>query len=170
MVTAMACGLTRVGVIQNSVHTSELVMSRIMGSAMYDPSYDMRSHQASHYGSSHNLGDRLYRAYVQQQGWWVDRFAALLGALDAMPEGTGTMLDHSIVLLCSEVSDGNTHLHGDMPFIIGGTAGGCIPGGRVLETGGARHAGLLCGIAQAMGSTISTFGDTGSGPLAGLLA
>lgn len=169
MVTAMACGLTRVGVMQCSHHTSELIMSRIMGSSMYDPGYDMRSHQASHYGASHDLTNRLYSSYVQQRTWWVERFASLLAALDARPEGDGTMLDHSMVLLCSEVSDGNTHLHGDMPFVIGGTAGGRIPGGRVLDTGGARHAGLLVSLAQAMGSSMGTFGDTGSGPLSGLL-
>ena len=169
MVTAMACGLTQVGVMQCSHHTSELVMSRIMGSEMYDPGYDMRSHQASHYGARHDRSNRLFNAFVQQRRWWVSRFADLLDALDARRERDGTMLDHSIVVLCSEVSDGNTHLHSDVPFVIGGTAGGRIPGGRVLDRGGHRHGRLWVSVAQAMGSGITRFGDSGDGPLEGLL-
>jgi hypothetical protein len=29
------------------------------------------------------------------------------------------MLDHSLVLLCTEICDGNTHLHDNMPFVLG---------------------------------------------------
>ncbi|MBN8616021.1 MAG: DUF1552 domain-containing protein [Deltaproteobacteria bacterium] len=169
-VTAMACGLTRVGVIQGSHHTSELIMSRIMGTPMYTPGYDMRSHQASHYGSRHDRsGDNtLFNRYVQQRVWWVSQFRYLLDQLAARPEADGTMLDYSVVLLCSEVSDGNTHLHGDMPFVLAGGGGGSIAGGRVMELGGRRHGDMLVSICQAMGHPIDRFGDASSGPIPGL--
>ncbi len=169
-VTAMACGLTRVGVIQASHHTSELIMSRIMGAPMYTPGYDMRSHQASHYGARHDRsGDNtLFNRYVQQRVWWVSQFRYLLDQLAARPEADGTMLDYSVVLLCSEVADGNTHLHGDMPFVLAGGGGGSIAGGRVLELGGRRHGDLLVSICQAMGHSIDRFGDASSGPIPGL--
>src|SRR6185295_2365623 len=83
MVQAMACGKTRVGVIQASHHTSDLIMSRFAGTPMYDPGFDMRSHQASHYGASHDDGHREYHAYVQQVTWWVQQYAYLLSQLDA---------------------------------------------------------------------------------------
>jgi hypothetical protein len=60
MVLAMACGLSRVGVIQASQHTSELIMSRFRGTEMYDPGFDMRSHQASHYGARQDRSNRLF--------------------------------------------------------------------------------------------------------------
>jgi hypothetical protein len=60
MVLAMACGLSRVGVIQASQHTSELIMSRFRGTDMYDPGFDMRSHQASHYGARQDRSNRLF--------------------------------------------------------------------------------------------------------------
>ena len=44
---AMACGKTRVGTLQCSHHTSELLMSKFAGTPLHDPGYDMRSHQAS---------------------------------------------------------------------------------------------------------------------------
>ena len=80
------------------------------------------------------------------------------------------MLENSTVLLCTEVCDGNTHLHDDMPFVLAGQAGGCIETGRVFDAGGQRHAGLLASIAHAMGEPVGGFGDTNTGPLAGLLS
>ncbi len=169
MVLAMACGLTRVGTLQASHHTSELVMSRIPGSAMFDPGYDMRSHQASHYGASHDPGSREYSAFVQQRQWFVAQFAYLLDRLDALPDGDGTMLDSSLLVLCTEVCDGNTHLHGNMPFVLAGGAGGRLSGGRLLDYGGRRHGDLWVSVAQAMGEPVTWFGDSSQGALPGLI-
>ncbi len=169
-VLAMACGLTRVGVIQSSQHTSELIMSRFRGSEMYDPGFDMRSHQASHYGARQDRTNRLFTDFVKQVRWWVAQFAYLLQSLRAMPEGDGTMLDHSVVLLCSEVSDGNTHTHSDMPFVVAGRAGGCITPGRILERRGTRHGQLLAALARSMGADVRGWGDAGDGVLPGLLS
>jgi hypothetical protein len=170
MVQAMACGMTRIGVIQGSHHTSALIMSRFPGTPMHDPTLDMRSHQASHYGASHDPARREYRDFVLQRRWWVEQLAYLLGQLAARPEGSGTMLDHSIVLLCTEICDGNTHLHDDMPFVLAGGGGGRIRAGRLLAFGHRRHADLLLAIAHAMGDPMASFGDASAGPLPGLLA
>jgi hypothetical protein len=169
MVTAMACGLTKVGVIQNSQHTSELIMSRFMGSEMFDAGFDMRSHQASHYGARQDRANRLFTDYVKQRRWWVSQFAYLLEQLRARPEGDGTMLDNSVVLLCSEVSDGNTHSHSDMPFVVAGRAGGCIAPGKVIEQS-RRHGDLLASLATAMGESVTGWGDGSGDRLPGLLS
>ena len=167
MVSAMACGMTKVGVLQASHHTSELIMSRFAGTEMHDPSFDMRSHQASHYGPRHDENHREFRDYTAQRRWFVAQFAYLLEQLKARPEGESTMLDHSLVLLCSEVSDGNTHSHDNLPFVLAGRGGG-LRTGRLIQPGYARHADLLVSIARAMGSDINRFGQNSSGPLAGL--
>ena len=169
LVQAMACGLTGVGVLQGSHHTSELIMSRFAGTEMYDPGYDMRSHQASHYGSKHDPSKLEYAAFRQQRRWWVEQFAYLLAELKARPEDDGTMLDHSVVLLCTEVCDGNTHAHDNMPFVVAGQAGGCISTGRLLQPWGTRHSNLLVSLAHAMGETVDWFGQDSSGPLSGLV-
>lgn len=167
-VQAMACGLTKVAVVQASQHTSELVMSRIGGSPMYKPSSDMRSHQASHYGQP---SDSKFDEYVKQRTWFVEQFAYVLDQLKARPEGAGTMLDSSVVLLCSEISDGNTHSHDDMPFILAGRAGGALRTGRLFDLPGRRHSDLLGTIARAMGdSSVHSFGQGGQGLLANVLA
>ena len=170
MVQAMACGMTRVGVIQAAHHTSDLIMSRFAGTPMYDPSFDMRSHQASHYGAAHDDSHREYHAYVQQVTWWSQQYAYLLSQLAARPEGDGTMLEHSLVLLCTEICDGNTHGHDDMPFVLAGGGNGTIRSGRLLSFDYRRHADLLLGLGQAMGDPMTYFGDASNGPLPGLLA
>lgn len=169
MVLAMECGLTRVGTLQASHHTSELVMSRVPGTDFHDPGYDMRSHQASHYGSRHDPGSREYVAFRDQRTWFVSQLAMLLEMLESRPEGGGTMLDHTLVVLCTEVCDGNTHLHDDMPFVLAGGAGGAVRGGRLLDVGYRRHGDLWVSVAQALGEDLWRFGDSSSGPIPGLV-
>jgi hypothetical protein len=169
-VLAAACGLTKVVTIQGGFHTSELIMSRFPGTPLYDPGYDMRSHQASHYGASHNSQSREYNAYVQQRVWWAEQFAYLLERLDSLPDGDGTMLDSSICVLITEVCDGNTHLHDDMPFVLAGGACGRISTGRLIDTGYRRHADLWVSVARAMGQSTEWFGDASSGGVPGLVS
>ncbi len=75
------------------------------------------------------------------------------------------MLDHSLVLLCTEICDGNTHLHDDMPFVLAGGGNGAIHTGRTYDVGYRRHGDLLVAIANALGDGITSFGDASSGPL-----
>lgn len=170
MVLAMSCGLTRVGTIQASHHTSELIMSRFPGTEMHDPGYDMRSHQASHYGSRHDLGHREFRDFVAQRRWFAAQYAYLLEQLASRPEGDGTMLDHSLVVLVTEVCDGNTHSHDDMPIVVAGRGGGKVNPGRLLDVGYERHGRLWISIAHAMEQYIDAFGDASYGALPRVLA
>jgi hypothetical protein len=170
MVQAMACGLTRVGTVQCSHHTSELIMSRFPGTSFSDPGFDMRSHQASHYGPRHDAGRREYRDYLAQRRWFVEQFAYLVDQLAARPEDGGTMLDHSLLWLCTEVCDGNIHSHDDMPFVLAGGAGGRLRTGRKLDFNGAPHGNLLVTLARAMGDGASRFGQAGTGVLPGVLS
>ncbi len=170
MILAMACGMTRVGTIQSSHHTSELIMSRIPGTSFHDPGFDMRSHQASHYGASHDYGNPLFAAFTAQRRWWVEQYAYLIQRLADTPEGDGTMLDNSLVVLCTEVCDGNTHSHDDLPVVLAGRAGGRISTGRLRPRGNTRQGTRGVRGANAMGDGATWFGDASSGPLWGLLS
>jgi len=57
----------------------------------------------------------------------VETFARLLKKLRSTAEEDGNLLDHSIMLYGSSLSDGNTHLHNNLPLIV---AGGAFQGGR----------------------------------------
>ena len=167
-VLALACDLTRVVTLQCSSHTSELIMSRFAGSKMYDPNYDMRSHQASHYGAKQDLSKLEYKHYVWQRQWFAEQLGGLLGKLAAVAEGDGTMLDHTLVLCCTEVCDGNTHLHDDMPLILAGGST-VVQGGRLLSYGYRRHGDLLASVCHALGEKVGGWGQGSTGPLPGLL-
>ena len=170
MVLAMECDLTKVGLIQNSYHTSDLIMSRFPGTPMFDPSNDVPSHEASHYGANHDDSNPLYQAFFQQRSWWVEQYAYLLEQLSIRPEDGGSMLDNSIVVLCSEVSDGNTHSFDNMTFILSGGGAGTIETGRVLTFNQKPHSDLWITLARAMGEDLTSFGEDSTGILADILS
>ncbi len=59
----------------------------------------------------------------------IDQYAYFLGALDAIPEGEGTLLDHCIALGTSDVSEGRTHSLDEFPLLIAGGACGALKTG-----------------------------------------
>ena len=97
--------------------------------------------------------------------------AYLLGKLDAVNEGTGTLLDNTLVVWGRELGS-TAHRMERVPFILAGKAGGALRTGRFLSYDKLEHAKLLVSVAQLMGlSTVNTVGNrqTSAGPLAGLL-
>jgi hypothetical protein len=71
--------------------------------------------------------------YQPQATWFVDRameaFAAFIGALAAVNEGDGTLLDHSLVYAHSDTSFAKTHALDNIPVLIAGRAGGRLKTG-----------------------------------------
>ena len=53
----------------------------------------------------------------------------LIDLLASYREGEGSLLDYTLVLLCTEVSDGNTQRHDDMPFVLAGGSHLSLSGG-----------------------------------------
>ena len=85
-------------------------------------------HSISHHqGNPENL-DKL----VKIDQLHVAMFAYLVERLKATPDGDGTLLDHSLVLFGSSLSESNIHTHDDLPIVLAGTAGGRIKGNRHL--------------------------------------
>ncbi|MFT4626288.1 MAG: hypothetical protein ACI8PZ_004965 [Myxococcota bacterium] len=177
MVLAMACGLTRVGVLQASHHTSLVLMSRFV-TPPEDPAgwgpfrdYEYDAHTASHYGMVRDATIQArYAHYRAGRVWYEEQLAYLLSRLAEIPEGDGTMLDHSLVVRVSEVSDGQTHTHTNMPFLVAGEGCGTVRTGRLLDTAGGLHSDLWIALAQAMGAPVESFGDAGTQALPGVLA
>jgi hypothetical protein len=54
----------------------------------------------------------------------IELFAEYLGKLKATPDGDGSLLDHTIILGGSGISNSDRHSHGPLPtFVVGGGAG-----------------------------------------------
>ena len=60
----------------------------------------------------------------------VKMFAYLLGRLKATPDVEGNLLDNSLLMYGSSISDGNLHTHHDLPIVVAGGAAGQVKGNR----------------------------------------
>jgi hypothetical protein len=60
-------------------------------------------------------------------------FAYFLERMRATPDGDGTLLDHSMILYGSSISDGNAHTHDNLPLVLAGGGCGQIQGGRHIR-------------------------------------
>jgi hypothetical protein len=63
----------------------------------------------------------------------VSLFAEFVAKLRSIPEGDGTLLDHSLYLYGSGMGDPNVHDHTNLPVLVAGGAAGRMRGGRHLR-------------------------------------
>jgi Protein of unknown function (DUF1552) len=98
----------------------------------------------------------------------MQQFAAWIQKLKATPEGDGSLLDHSMIVYGAGLSDGNRHLHEDLPTLIAGRANGAIkPGRRVVYRRETPMCNLFLSLMDRMGVRMDHFGDA-TGRLEGL--
>ena len=122
-----------------------------------------------HHDLSHHGGDPAKQAKVAAiNAFHARHLAYFLGRLRDVREGEGTLLDHSMVLYGSGISDGDRHDHADLPVLLAGRGGGTIKTGRHLrypkET---PLTNLYLSMLDRMGSPVDAFGDS-TGRLTGL--
>jgi Protein of unknown function (DUF1552) len=86
-------------------------------------------HPASHH---QNLPARL-EALTRINAHHVQLFSHVLERLKATPDGDGNLLDHSLLLYGSAMSNSNVHNHGPLPVLVAGGAAGRMKGGRHIK-------------------------------------
>jgi hypothetical protein len=135
-----------------------------------------------HHGMSHHNGDVATGLLLAQvEAWEIGIFSTFLQKLDAIQEGTNTVLDNSIIFLSSEIADGNAHNQGTTtyanftgatgkPIIVAGSGGKKLNTGRYLAYNNAAQADLFIALLNTMGVAATTFGTAGTAPLTGLTA
>ena len=95
----------------------------------------------------------------------VGVFAGLLDRLRATRDGDGTLLDHTVVLFGSGMSDSNRHSPLGVPTLVAGGRGAGIAGGRHLQyPSGTPLANLQVALLERLGVAVERFGDSSSGP------
>jgi hypothetical protein len=83
---------------------------------------------------SHHQNDSTRKAkLVKIQTYHSQAFARFLEKLAAMPDGDGSMLDHSILLYGSNMSNSNAHNHFPLPTLVVGGGCGKLKGGQHLR-------------------------------------
>lgn len=114
-------------------------------------------HGASHHGNK----PAAIETFAQINKYHMQLFAYFLEKLRSYPDGDGTLLDHSMVLLGSSMSNANEHDHAPLPVLVAGGASGGLKGGRHLKfEGNPPISNLLLGILEKAGIEQPSFGDS----------
>ena len=80
---------------------------------------------------SHHTNDReRIRRLTLIQRYHAERFADFITKMATTPDGDGSVLDHSLFLYGSNMSNSNQHDNYPLPNILVGKAGGAVRGGR----------------------------------------
>jgi hypothetical protein len=118
-------------------------------------------HPASHHQNSPTRLEQLTKINT----YHVALFSYFLEKLKATPDGDGNLLDHSLVLYGSAMSNSNIHNHGPLPVLVAGGAAGRMKGGRHLKyPPNTPMANLLLTILNKAGIPQESVGDS-TGPL-----
>ncbi len=115
----------------------------------------------SHHPASHHQDDpaKLERL-AKINAYHVEQFAHLAKHLAATPEGDGTMLDHTLLLYGTAISDSNTHFHDDLPIaLVGGKATG-VTCGRYVRYPKQPLTNLHIAVLEKLGVPLEKLGDS----------
>jgi hypothetical protein len=114
-------------------------------------------HPASHHQNNPERLENLTKINT----YHVGLMAYFLGKLQATPDGDGSLLDHSLILYGSGMSNSNVHNHAPLPVLVAGGAAGKLKGGRHLKYAeGTPMANLLLTILDKAGVPEERVGDS----------
>ncbi|MEO8255721.1 MAG: DUF1552 domain-containing protein [Acidobacteriota bacterium] len=148
-VIALQADITRV---------STLMFARELSTAVY-PETAIRDpfHNLSHHSNDRGNMDR----FAQLNTYHMTKFAYFVDKLKAVADGDGTLLDHSLVLYGSSLSDGNQHNFSPLPVVLAGGASGKLKGGRHLAFPKDTHmSNLLLALLDKLDVRADKFGDS----------
>jgi hypothetical protein len=118
---------------------------------------------AHHPLTHHKNNPELIEKVIRINEYHTAQLASWLGRLKATADGDGNLLDHSLIVYGSGISDGNRHLHDDLPTLLigrGGVAGGPLKTGqRITYRRETPMANLHLTLMDRMGVRVENFGD-----------
>jgi hypothetical protein len=121
-------------------------------------------HPVSHHANDLSRIEKL----VKIQTWHVERFAAFLKKLSSIPDGEGTLLDHSMFLYGSNMSNSDRHNGHPLPTILVGGGNGALKGSQHIDLKDPTPlANLHLTILDKLNARQDSFGDS-TGLIAGV--
>jgi len=125
-------------------------------------SYPASGNRGGFHGSSHHANIKanmdsfalINKYHVQMLTYFIEKLAKT-------PDGDGTLLDHSMLLYGSSMSNGNQHDHDPLPIVLVGGASGKLEGNRHLVTPvHTPMSNLLLTMLDKLGVHRDVFGDS----------
>jgi hypothetical protein len=156
----LMCDIVALGFQTDKTRVATLVLCRDLSGLFY-PFLNVRD---AHHSASHN--DRS-EAYERISRYYVSNLAYLAAKLEAMPEGEGTVLDHTCLLYLSNMWSGESHDNSKLPVLTVGGLGGELKTGRVLSyrddgDDNRKLCSLHLSLMDKMGVKLPRFGDAES--------
>jgi Protein of unknown function (DUF1552) len=114
-------------------------------------------HTCSHHGAAAEKIESVKKIDV----YHMQQFAYFLEKLKSIPEGNGTLLDNSMIVLGCGIGDGDRHNHNELPILLAGRAGGTLkPGRHVRYPKDTPLCNLYLSMLDVMGVKVDRFGDS----------
>ncbi|MFL5306289.1 MAG: DUF1552 domain-containing protein [Polyangia bacterium] len=161
-VAAFASDLTRVCVMQvGDQGAANLVMNWLGFSSGGPLKSDPNTGDTNGF---HAIAHENTMRKVTCDTWFQSQLAYMIGQLKSITDGTGkSMLDSSVVVGMNSMRTG-THETTGVPVLMAGSCGGYFKTGRSLALpAGTPNNGLLVALCNAMGTPVSTFGESSYG-------
>ena len=154
MVMALHCDLTR-------------IVTFMLGPGGSNQTYPFIGIPEAHHQLSHHQGDEATLDKLVGIGQWeVDQFASLTQKLIDTETAEGTrLIDHTLAMFSSEIEDGDTHSHRNLPILLAGSGNGAHDPGRYWRDDDRSIADLYLSMLNGFGMNLETFGEDGSEPL-----
>ncbi len=137
---------------------STFLMAKELSGAVY-PASGVRDgfHTLSH----HSNNEEQKARFAILNRYHTGLLAYFMEKLQATPDGDGTLLDNSMLLYGSGMSDGNSHNHDPLPIILAGGASGRLEGNRHIVTPNKTPlSNLLLSMINLVGIEQESFGDS----------
>lgn len=113
-------------------------------------------HPLTHHRNNEEWIDKVTRINTHH----VEQVAYLAGRLKSIREGDATLLDNSMLVYGSSISDGNVHNHGDLPVVMLGKAGGGFRPGRHVVYQEKPMTNLFLTMLDRLGVPMEKLGDS----------
>lgn len=122
-------------------------------------------HALSHEANGRGDAEKAVK-FTKVNAHHVQLFAKFVEKLKSTPDGDGSLLDHSMILYGSGMSNGNDHTHHPLPILVAGRGAGQMKklGQHVVYPNLTPMANLMLSLAQKSGAPIEQFGQS-TGPL-----
>lgn len=162
--SALACGLTRCATFAFADANNYDVFFPFLGIAQQGIEFPERHH----HDISHRPGE-ANADKIEVETWIMSQLALLLDKLSAVPEGTGTLLDNTVVLWMNTLNNGFSHTVLKLPMVIAAGANtGIRTGGRLIELDREAHNRVLAAVANHVGVPLEGWGDARFGGVTNL--
>jgi hypothetical protein len=115
-----------------------------------------------HHGLSHHRNNRDWLDKIAKiNRYHVEQFVYFIEGLNSAQDGDGTLLDNTMVVYGSGLSDGNRHTHHDLPcMLVGGTSASIKTGRHIMYPKDTPMNNLFVSMLDRVGVPVETLGDS----------